>query len=152
MIDFHYQQLIDTTTPSNTKRRSFQPKAKLDFEEIQAAHEYFLTNIINGCLLGSNECIEIVHDILQVCLTFSEKMERISEEGEWRKSKRRKTITKKTAAEIMSQWTKSNTECTWIEEVKMMEEVTIALYTVFASLYLIFFDVLGIYIKDGAVF
>lgn len=122
VIDFHYQELIDTTTPSNTKRRSFQPKAKLDFEEIQAAHEYFLTNIINGCLLGSNECIEIVHDILQVCLTFSEKMERISEVGEWRKSKRRKTITQKTAAEIMSQWTKSNTDCTWIEEVKSMEE------------------------------
>lgn len=108
----------------------------MDFEEIQAAHEYFLTNIINGCLLGSNECIEIVHDILQVCLTFSEKMERISEEGEWRKSKRRKTITQKTAAEIMSQWTKSNTDCTWIEEVKSMEEVSVAILYRYLFLYL----------------
>jgi hypothetical protein len=49
-------------------------------------------------------------------------MERISEEGEWRKSKRRKTTTK-TAAEIVNQWTKSNTDCTWMVQVKTIEEV-----------------------------
>jgi hypothetical protein len=50
-------------------------------------------------------------------------MERISEEGEWRKSKRRRTTTR-TAEEIVNQWTKS-TDCTWMEEVKTIEEVNI---------------------------
>jgi hypothetical protein len=49
-------------------------------------------------------------------------MERISEEGEWRRSKRRKT-TAQTAAEIVNQWTKSNTNATWIDDVKHIEEV-----------------------------
>lgn len=130
IIASHYQQLIDTTTPSNselisataTKRRSFQPKAKLDFEEIQEAHECFLNNTMRGCLLTSADCVETVHDILKICSSFCDLMERISEDDEWRKSKRRRTTTK-TAAEIVTQWTKSTTDFSWMEDVKNIEEV-----------------------------
>ncbi|KAI9363317.1 Spc98 family-domain-containing protein [Pilaira anomala] len=125
VIDAHYQQLIDTTTPnSNLKRKSFEPKAKLDFEEIQAAHEQFLQNTMRGCLLTSVECRKTVHEILKFCSDFCELMERISKDGEWRTNKRRKTTTKTaaTAAEIVNQWTKSSTDFPWMENVKQIEE------------------------------
>lgn len=123
--------MIDTTTPAPSddstcktaaKRRSFQPNAKLDFEEIQAAHEHFLSNTMRGCLLTSNDCIKTIYSILKTCSSFCDLMERTSEEGEWRRSKRRKT-TIKTAAEIVSQWIKSNGNASWLDEVKEIEEV-----------------------------
>ncbi|GAA5805800.1 gamma-tubulin complex component protein [Helicostylum pulchrum] len=125
VIDSHYQQLIDITTPptstTTTKRKSFQPKAKLDFEEIQVAHEKFLQNTMHGCLLTSDDCVETVHNILKICSDFCELMERISEDGEWRRSKRRRT-TEKTAAEIINQWTKSNTDFSWTKSVREIQE------------------------------
>ena len=93
----------------------------MDFEEIQAAHEHFLNSVINGCLLSSEECVQTMHDILLACSRFCELMERISEEGDWRKSKRRKTSTK-TVAEIVKLWTKA-ADCDWMEQVKIIEEV-----------------------------
>jgi gamma-tubulin complex component 4 len=128
VIESHYQQLIsDITTSSTTaKRRSWQAsKTKLDFEEIQAAHEQFLNNTMRGCLLKSKECVKTVHQILRTCLDFCDLLSRLSEEGEWRKNaiiKRRKT-TAKTAAEIVNQWTKPDTALTWMDDVHRLEEV-----------------------------
>lgn len=79
---------------------------------------------MRGCLLTSPKCVETVHDILKTCSEFCELMERISEEGEWRKSKRRRTAVK-TAAEIVTQWTKSPADFLWMQDVKDLEEVRI---------------------------
>ncbi|KAL7327011.1 hypothetical protein PS15p_209266 [Mucor circinelloides] len=128
VIDVHYQELISSTSTSNnssatattTKKKTWQPKAKLDFEEIQAAHEHFLHNTMRGCLLVSNDCVAIMHHILKTCLLFCDLMERISQDGQWRTNKRRKT-TAKTAAEIVNQWTKSTT-VSWMEDVVSLQE------------------------------
>lgn len=124
VIDAHYKQLISNTSTSNdsttTKKKSWQPKAKLDFEEIQAAHEQFLQKTMRGCLLKSNDCVALMHDILKICSTFCDLMERISQDGQWRTNKRRKT-TAKTAAEIVNQWTKS-ASVSWMEDVVSMQE------------------------------
>lgn len=79
---------------------------------------------MRGCLLTSTDCVETVHNILKICVGFCELMERISEDGEWRRSKRRRT-TAKTAAEIVTQWTKSSTDFSWMQDVKDLEEVLI---------------------------
>lgn len=75
---------------------------------------------MRGCLLKSNDCVAIIHDILKMCSTFCDLMERISQDGQWRTNKRRKT-TAKTAAEIVNQWTKS-TSVSWMEDVVSMQE------------------------------
>jgi hypothetical protein len=49
-------------------------------------------------------------------------MERLSEDGKWQQSKRRKTT--KTAADIVNQWTSSNPEASWIDEVQKMDKVS----------------------------
>lgn len=125
MLDVHYQQLLSSTntssdpaaTTSNRKKTWQQPKAKLvDFEEIQAAHEHFLHNTMRGCLLVSNDCVATMHHILKTCLLFCDLMERISQDGQWRTNKRRKT-----AAEIVNQWTKS-TAVSWMEDVVALQE------------------------------
>ncbi|GAN04400.1 hypothetical protein MAM1_0062d03860 [Mucor ambiguus] len=131
VIDVHYQQLISSTntsadpaTPtsssSTTKKKTWQPKAKLDFEEIQAAHQHFLHNTMRGCLLVSNDCVATMHHILKTCLLFCDLMERISQDGQWRTNKRRKTAAK-TAAEIVNQWTKSTT-VSWMEDVVSLQD------------------------------
>lgn len=128
VIDVHYQQLISSTNTSAdpeaasaaTKKKTWQPKAKLDFEEIQAAHQHFLHNTMRGCLLVSNDCVSTMHHILKTCLLFCNVMERISQDGQWRTNKRRKT-TAKTAAEIVNQWTKSTT-VSWMEDVVSLQE------------------------------
>ncbi|KAL9554833.1 hypothetical protein MBANPS3_002634 [Mucor bainieri] len=143
VIDVHYQQLISSTstcsdssttttatatatatTPSSAmpaKKKTWQPKAKLDFEEIQAAHQHFLHNTMRGCLLVSSDCIATMHHILKTCLLFCDLMERISQDGQWRTNKRRKT-TAKTAAEIVNQWTKPTTAVSWMEDVVSLQE------------------------------
>ncbi|CAO3678468.1 unnamed protein product [Rhizopus microsporus] len=126
VISFHYDQLIytttldeTTTTSSSIKRLSRQSKVKLDFEEIQKAHDVFLKNIQQGCLMTSEECIHVMHDILQTCTDFCELMEKMSEEGEWRKSKRRRI--RKTAADIVDEWTR-NDSTSWLNEVERIQE------------------------------
>lgn len=135
MIDPHYRQLIDTTTLASdaaaNKRKSWNTKTKIDFEEIQTAHEKFLDNVMRGCLLKSSECVKTMHDILQICLEFCAAMEKLSNDGEWRRHKRRKTAMK-TAAEIVNQWTKTDDQ-TWIDDVNNKQEVKgIHIYLCFA--------------------
>lgn len=112
--------LDETAAPSSIKRLSRQSKVKLDFEEIQKAHDVFLKNIQQGCLMTSEECIHVMHDILQTCTDFCELMEKMSEEGEWRKSKRRRI--RKTAADIVDEWTR-NDSTSWLSEVERIQEV-----------------------------
>ncbi|KAI7905244.1 gamma-tubulin complex component protein [Cokeromyces recurvatus] len=122
VIDSHYQQLIAMTTPSTVaKRRSWQPKAKLDFEEILAAHEEFLNNIMRGCLLESTECVKIMYAILDTCLGFCKLMEQLTEKGELRRNKRRKRAAR-TASDIVNQWTNNDVNLPWMEKVKSIQE------------------------------
>ncbi|KAG1296905.1 hypothetical protein G6F66_003072 [Rhizopus arrhizus] len=124
VISFHYDQLIDVTTLSDDttprKRRSRQIKTKLDFEEIQEAHEKFLENIERGCLLTSEECVETMHLILTTCSSFCELMERLTDEGEWRINKRRRIM--KTAAEIVNNWTDNETTSFWLQDIEHIQE------------------------------
>lgn len=129
MIDVHYRQLIDTITLSsdsavpshNNKRRSWNANKKIDFEEIQTAHGQFLDNLMRGCLLKSSECVNTMRDILKTCLDFCDLMEKLSEDGEWRRHKRRKTAVK-TATEIVNQWIKSD-DLSWMDDVNKKQEV-----------------------------
>ncbi|CEP19294.1 hypothetical protein [Parasitella parasitica] len=124
VIDVHYQKLISSTSTSNepnaARKKTWQPKPKLDFDEIQVAHEHFLRDTMKGCLLMSNDCVVVMHDMLQSCLEFCDLMETISQDGRWRTSKRRKTAAK-TAAEIVNQWTKITT-VSWMEDVVLLQE------------------------------
>jgi hypothetical protein len=116
--------LIETTTldtGATNKRKSWNVKRKIDFEEIQIAHEQFLDHVMRGCLLKSIDCVNIMHEILKTCLDFCELMEKLSKDGEWRRHKRRKTAMK-TATEIVNQWIKTD-DLTWMEDVNKKQEV-----------------------------
>ncbi|KAI9486843.1 MAG: gamma-tubulin complex component protein [Benjaminiella poitrasii] len=122
VIDSHYQQLIAMTTPSTTiKRRSWQTKNKLDFEEIQVAHEQFLTNLMRGCFLNSTKCVKLMYTILDTCFGFCKLMENLTEKGELRRNKRRKKAAR-TASDIVNQWTSTDTTLPWMEKVKNIQE------------------------------
>ncbi|KAI8637846.1 Spc98 family-domain-containing protein [Parasitella parasitica] len=128
VIDVHYQKLTSSTStststssePTATRRKAWQSKPKLDFDEIQAAHEHFLRDTMRGCLLMSSDCVATMHDMLQSCLEFCDLMETISQDGRWRTNKRRKTAAK-TATEIVNQWTKATT-VSWMEDVVLLQE------------------------------
>lgn len=124
VINIHYDKLIDTTALNDTttagKKRSKQTKTKLDFEEIQEAHEKFLANIERGCLLTSEECVKTMHDILRICSDFCELMEKLTKEGEWRVNKRRKTT--KTAKDIVYNWTAHEEPSFWLQDVERLQE------------------------------
>ncbi|KAI8098255.1 Spc98 family-domain-containing protein [Gilbertella persicaria] len=121
VIDAHYQTMIHTISPSMTNKRKSRQNTKLDFEEIQFAHETFLKNTTRGCLLLSHECVKTMYDILKTCLGFCDTMEKISQEGHWRRSKKRKTAPK-TASEIVNQWTNATHEQSWLQDVYATQE------------------------------
>ncbi|KAI8891219.1 hypothetical protein K501DRAFT_166707 [Backusella circina FSU 941] len=114
VISSHHKQLIDSTTTIKDNK-----KGKLEFEDIQEAHSHFLDNLISGCLL-STDCSIIIHRILKSCSAFCELMERLSEDGKWQQSKRRKMT--KTAADIVNQWTNNTSEANWIDDVKKIDK------------------------------
>ncbi|KAI8355076.1 Spc98 family-domain-containing protein [Choanephora cucurbitarum] len=115
VIDAHYQQLIEAT--SSDQQRAWASN-KHDFETIQAAHTQFLTHTMRGCLLWSHQCVKTLHGIIKTCLDFCQFMERMAEEGEWKPNHQKK---RKTASEIVQQWTQTD-ERPWIDHVKQLQE------------------------------
>ncbi|KAI9025017.1 gamma-tubulin complex component protein [Phycomyces nitens] len=131
VINARYQRLVTTIAPS------FQPKDEkeapdqavfgqptaLDFEEIQTAHEEYLRDIMRGSLLLSKSCADTMHAILKLCLDFCELVERISDDGVWQTTKRRRTT--KTAAEIVDEWTRNSGKpmprYAWMDQIDAIE-------------------------------
>ncbi|KAI9271984.1 Spc98 family-domain-containing protein [Sporodiniella umbellata] len=136
VIDVHYENLIDVTTLSGTananKRQSKPSLKKLDFEEIQEAHEKFLLNVQHGCLLTSKDCVKTMCNILRTCSDFCTLMEKLAEEGEWRTSKRRRTT--KTASEIVNNWMADEEAPLWMSDIENIEEEFRSSTEVFFSL------------------
>ncbi|KAI8970460.1 gamma-tubulin complex component protein [Mycotypha africana] len=150
VISKHYNDLIDDLSTAslssssaswnNNEENQASPASNFDFEQLQASHEAFLRHILRGCLLTSKECVQIMYNILHVCLKFADYMMEIYKGGEWRnRTKRRKTMgkKKKTAAEIVNEWTRRHGDAepvTWVENVLKMEETLIDLTEKFFSL------------------
>ncbi|KAL0089548.1 gamma-tubulin complex component protein [Phycomyces blakesleeanus] len=132
VINARYQRLVTTIAPSfqaknddpeHPNQAIFGIPNALDFEEIQAAHEEYLQDIMRGSLLLSTTCADTMHDILKLCLDFCELVERISEDGVWQSTKRRRTT--KTVAEIVDEWTKNSGKpmprYAWMDQIDAIE-------------------------------
>ena len=128
VIDPHYKTLIETLSPSSdtNKRQSVSTTTpSLDFENLQTVLDTCLKAMLKGCLLSSQPCAKEMLKTLRLCLDFCSLVERVAQDGAWKRIKRRKTV--RTTAEIVNDWAKSfgkpKVHHAWMDQMTELESV-----------------------------